>query len=84
MCYFQKSADLTQKEIGILSGRVYCQLILVPGSGAFNIFHPELYEKTVDFLKWFTVLGNACWLEKGLILEEKVCFSVHYLLLNTS
>ncbi|XP_053384703.1 condensin-2 complex subunit D3-like [Mercenaria mercenaria] len=55
----KKSADLTQKQIGILAGRTYCKLVLVPGSRAFNIFHPELYEKTADFLKQFITLGSS-------------------------
>ncbi|KAL4224772.1 Condensin-2 complex subunit D3 [Mactra antiquata] len=53
----KKDGDATQKELGILACRTYISLNLAPGSQAFKIFHPELYEKSVDYLKQFISLG---------------------------
>ncbi|KAK3583282.1 hypothetical protein CHS0354_011171 [Potamilus streckersoni] len=55
----KRLARAEQKELGILAGTTYLRLVTVPGSGAFKVFHPELYEKSVDILKIFTHMGSS-------------------------
>ncbi|KAL3841668.1 hypothetical protein ACJMK2_019782 [Sinanodonta woodiana] len=55
----KRSAKAEQKELGIMAGTTYLKLVTVPGSGAFKVFHPELYEKSVDILKIFTHIGSS-------------------------
>ncbi|XP_060560859.1 condensin-2 complex subunit D3-L-like [Ruditapes philippinarum] len=55
----KKSADVSQKELGILAGRTYCKLSQVQGSWSYFIFQLEVFQKTIDYLKQFIVLGSS-------------------------
>ena len=55
---FQRQSELSQKEAAIAAARVYCNLVLVPGSAAFRVFHPDLFEKSVDLLKLFNITSK--------------------------
>ncbi|XP_033751450.1 LOW QUALITY PROTEIN: condensin-2 complex subunit D3-like [Pecten maximus] len=54
-----KTADSMKKESAILSCSGYLKLLAVPGSSAFNVFHPVLYEKTIDTLKLLTSVDSS-------------------------
>ncbi|KAJ8299265.1 hypothetical protein KUTeg_023325 [Tegillarca granosa] len=53
----KKTSSLVQKEAAVLSCSNYLKLLTVPGSGAFKVFHPVLYEKCVDVLKLWNNIG---------------------------
>ncbi|XP_069133274.1 condensin-2 complex subunit D3-L-like [Argopecten irradians] len=54
-----KTAESIKKESAILSCSCYLKLLSLPGSSAFQVFHPVLYEKTVDMLKQWIVLDSS-------------------------
>jgi len=58
---FQRGCGLEAQECGIEAGRMYCRLVQVPGSAAFKVFHPELFEKSMDYVKKFLTLGTSCF-----------------------
>ncbi|OWF35473.1 condensin-2 complex subunit D3-like isoform X2 [Mizuhopecten yessoensis] len=54
-----KTADIVKKKSALLSCSGYLKLLTVPGSSAFHVFHPVLYEKTIDMLKQWTTIGSS-------------------------
>ncbi|XP_052213027.1 condensin-2 complex subunit D3-like isoform X2 [Dreissena polymorpha] len=55
----KKHADVGAREVGIQAARAYVTLVQVPGSAAFKVFHPELFEKSIDLVKQLLILGSA-------------------------
>ncbi|XP_063400127.1 condensin-2 complex subunit D3-L-like [Mytilus trossulus] len=53
----KKTSGSTKKEAGILSASCYIKMLSIPGSIAFKVFHPVLYEKAVDIIKTINTLG---------------------------
>ncbi|KAL5006443.1 hypothetical protein ScPMuIL_015249 [Solemya velum] len=45
------SSLFAQKQLALFAACSYLKLIVVPGSSAFKVFHPQLYENSVDLLK---------------------------------
>ncbi|KAK3101637.1 hypothetical protein FSP39_005086, partial [Pinctada imbricata] len=55
----KRASSVQLKEAAILSGSCYIKLLTIPGSGAFKVFHPVLFEKCVDILKLCLTLGTS-------------------------
>ncbi|KAI0221272.1 Condensin-2 complex subunit D3 [Lamellibrachia satsuma] len=53
----RRLASAAQKEAGIVAAAVYFSIIKIPGSGAFHVFHPMLFQKAVDSFKLLIFLG---------------------------
>ena len=72
----QKSADVSQKELGILAGRTYCKLSQVHGSWSYFIFQLEVYQKTVDYFKLFVALGKLfLYLKLFALIRKTYCLN---------
>ncbi|XP_013421009.1 condensin-2 complex subunit D3-like [Lingula anatina] len=54
----KRVANAQLREAAISAADVYFTLICIPGSGAFKIFHPMLFQKSVDVFKSWTQLGS--------------------------
>ncbi|XP_062580244.1 condensin-2 complex subunit D3-like [Saccostrea cucullata] len=55
----KKGSSVQQKEAALLSSCNYFKLLTIPGSTAFKIFHPVLFEKCVDNLKQLKTQGTG-------------------------
>ena len=55
----KKVANAIQKEASIVAADVYFSLISIPGSGAFKIYHPVLFEKMVNVFKTWDTLEKS-------------------------
>ncbi|XP_052797938.1 condensin-2 complex subunit D3-like [Mya arenaria] len=55
----KRGCDACLRGCGMVAARVYVGLVQVPGSAAFKVFHPELYEKSLDYVKLFTMFGSS-------------------------
>ena len=56
-CGQKRTATAVQKEAGIRAAGIYLLLVAIPGSRAFKIFHPILFQKAVDSFKGWSSLG---------------------------
>ncbi|CAH1786833.1 unnamed protein product, partial [Owenia fusiformis] len=55
----KRVSSVIQKEAGIVASELYLSLVTVPGSGAFKIFHPLLYQKALDYFKSLNSLSTS-------------------------
>ncbi|XP_055997299.1 condensin-2 complex subunit D3-like isoform X2 [Ostrea edulis] len=47
----KRGSNVQQRGAAVLSSSSYFKLLTIPGSAAFKVFHPVLFEKCVDILK---------------------------------
>ncbi|XP_074660427.1 condensin-2 complex subunit D3-L-like [Tubulanus polymorphus] len=55
----QRKATFCDKQRALLAARIYTCLVIVPGSGAFQIFHPMIYENTLHGLMILTQITDS-------------------------
>lgn len=53
----KKGSNVQQREAAILSASNYIKLLTIPGSTAFKVFHPVLFENCVNILKQWNTSG---------------------------
>ena len=47
-----------ERELGVLASSLYIVILGLPGSGAFKIFHPVLFNKALDCFNLVNTLDN--------------------------
>ncbi|XP_078330914.1 condensin-2 complex subunit D3-L-like isoform X1 [Crassostrea virginica] len=53
----KRGSNVLQREAAILSASNYFKLLTIPGSTAFKVFHPVLFENCVNILKQWNMSG---------------------------
>ena len=57
------------KVAAIAAANVYLKLLQVPGSGAFKIFHGEVFDRAVGLLRAWGSLGNTLFISTNYCLS---------------
>ena len=54
-----RNITIGDRDLGLKATGLYFVLLSIPGSSAFNIFHPMLYNKALDSFKLATSLQKV-------------------------
>ena len=71
-----RNITIGDRDLGLKATSVYFVLLSIPGSSAFNIFHPMLYNKALDSFKLAASLQKVS-LENQIISFKSVDNSIN-------